>query len=133
MKKSVLLNSSISRVVSQIGHFNTLTIGDAGLPVPNGVEIIDLAIKIGIPPFLNTFEAVTSKSYVQKITMTEEALKNDKKFYNFFIGSCQGKEIQLVQVSHEEIKILTNKSKAIMRTGECKPFANVVLESGVTF
>ena len=133
MKKTILLNSSISRVVSQMGHFDTLTIGDAGLPVPDGVERIDLAVKLGIPTFLDTFEVVMSELCVQKMTIAEEALKNNKELYDFFIDFCQEKEIQLVQVPHEEFKILTKKSKAIIRTGECRPYANVILESGVTF
>jgi len=38
MKKPVLLNSGISRVVLQPGHFGSLTIGDAGLLVQDGVD-----------------------------------------------------------------------------------------------
>ena len=29
--------------------------------------------------------------------------------------------------------MITGKSKAIVRTGECTPYANVILVSGVTF
>ncbi|MNP54567.1 D-ribose pyranase [compost metagenome] len=36
-------------------------------------------------------------------------------------------------VSHEEFKLLTQNAKAIIRTGECTPYANVILHAGVTF
>jgi len=133
MKKSVLLNSGISRVISQMGHFDTLTIGDAGLPVPDGVERIDLAVKLGIPPFLDTLDAVMSELCVQKMTIAKEASEKNKKLFDFFVSYCKKNKIQLAQVSHEEFKVLTKNSKAIVRTGECKPYANVILESGVTF
>ena len=34
MKKSKVINSDISRVIAQMGHFDQLSIGDAGMPVP---------------------------------------------------------------------------------------------------
>ena len=43
MKKTQVINSDISRVISQMGHFDTLSIGDAGMPVPRETEKIDLA------------------------------------------------------------------------------------------
>jgi len=133
MKKSILLNSDISRVVSQMGHFDTLTIGDAGLPIPDEVERIDLAIKLGIPSFLDTFDAVMSELCVQKMTIAKEASEKNKVLFNFFVSYCKKNKIQLTQVSHEEFKVLTKNSRAVIRTGECKPYANVILESGVTF
>jgi len=133
MKKSVLLNSGISRVISQMGHFDNLTIGDAGLPIPDGVERIDLAIKLGIPSFLDTFDAVMSELCVQKMIIAKEASEKNKVLFNFFVSYCKKNKIQLTQVSHEEFKVLTKNSRAVIRTGECKPYANVILESGVTF
>lgn len=43
MKKSKVINSDISRVIAQTGHFDKLSIGDAGTPVPMTTEKIDLA------------------------------------------------------------------------------------------
>ena len=133
MKKTVLLNSGISRVVSLMGHFDTITIGDAGLPVPDSVERIDLALKLGVPSFRDTFEAVMSELCAQKMTIAKEASEKNKELFEFIFGHCQKTGIQLVQVPHGEFKKLTCRSKAIIRTGECKPYANVILESGVTF
>jgi D-ribose pyranase len=41
--------------------------------------------------------------------------------------------VQTKLISHEELKALTNKAKAVIRTGEFTPYANVVLEAGVVF
>ena len=49
MKKTPLLNIALSRVIASLGHGDVLVIGDAGLPVPPGVELIDLALTAGVP------------------------------------------------------------------------------------
>jgi D-ribose pyranase len=36
-------------------------------------------------------------------------------------------------VAHEELKRLTASARAVVRTGECTPYANIVLIAGVTF
>ncbi|POY46153.1 RbsD/FucU domain-containing protein, partial [Avibacterium paragallinarum] len=36
-------------------------------------------------------------------------------------------------VFHEEFKALSQESKAIVRSGECTPYANIILVSGVPF
>ena len=46
MKRQGILNSDISRVLSYMGHTDTICIGDYGLPIPDETERIDLAVKI---------------------------------------------------------------------------------------
>src|SRR5918997_845470 len=36
-------------------------------------------------------------------------------------------------VSHDELKRLSARARAVVRTGECTPYHNVILVSGVTF
>jgi D-ribose pyranase len=45
----------------------------------------------------------------------------------------ENKKIDVEYVPHEEFKEKTRSSKAVIRTGEYKPFANIILVSGVTF
>ena len=40
---------------------------------------------------------------------------------------------ELPYISHEEFKQRSQKSRAIIRTGECTPYANIILVSGVIF
>ena len=52
MKKHGILNGEISRVLSYMGHTDTLAVGDCGLPVPDETERIDLAVTYGVPSFM---------------------------------------------------------------------------------
>ena len=45
MKKSALLNSELSYVIAKMGHTDTLTVGDCGLPIPQETQRIDLALR----------------------------------------------------------------------------------------
>ncbi|MEF1307007.1 RbsD/FucU domain-containing protein, partial [Vibrio owensii] len=36
-------------------------------------------------------------------------------------------------VSHEDFKARTEQSRAVVRTGECTPYANVIFQAGVVF
>jgi len=43
VKKTILINSRLSEVIASMGHTDTIAIADSGLPIPKGVERIDLA------------------------------------------------------------------------------------------
>jgi len=42
-------------------------------------------------------------------------------------------DVLMERVSHETLKELTKKAKAVIRTGEATPYANCILQAGVIF
>ena len=68
MRKTGLLNTAIIKEISAIGHTQYLIIGDAGLPIPKDTLLIDLALKSGVPSFLETAEAVLDEMVVEHYT-----------------------------------------------------------------
>ncbi len=139
MKKSALLNSEISSVVSNMRHTDTLVIGDAGLPVPNLVKQIDLAVTKGVPDFITVLKTVLSELRVEKITFAEEIITKSPCLHNKALEllkktqSEEGTTITVEYIPHEKFKEKTAESKAVIRTGEFTPFANIILTSGVVF
>jgi D-ribose pyranase len=131
MKKHGVLNYPISSVIASMGHMDQLTIGDAGLPIPKGVERIDLALVPGIPTFLETLQAVVNDLQVEKIILAEEIKTKNSAIEGEILKMLPGAEV--AYVPHSEFKSLTAGSRAVIRTGECSPYANVILVSGVTF
>lgn len=51
MYKTGILNSDISKVLSDLGHTDQIVIADCGLPVPKDVKKIDLAFNIRTAKF----------------------------------------------------------------------------------
>jgi D-ribose pyranase len=131
MKKTKLINSEISYTISKMGHTDSLTIGDCGLPIPNEVNRIDLALKYGVPTFLETLDTVLEELCVEEIVIANEIIENNEAIHNEILKRFEN--IKVTYVSHEDFKNQTKESKAVVRTGECSPYANIILKSGVVF
>ena len=132
MKKSTLLNSNISAVIADMGHTDMLAIGDCGLPVPDCVEKIDLCVRKGLPAFLDVLDAVLEELCVERIVLAEEIKTASPDMEKEILGRFDGR-VRVEYVPHETFKEMTADAKAVVRTGECTPYANVLLGSGVTF
>lgn len=131
MRKGKLLNSDIVRVLAKMGHTDQITIGDAGLPIPDHVERIDLALIKGIPGFTETVKAIATDMVIEKIILAEEIKVQNPEVLEQMEELFKG--IHFEFVSHENFKKQNGASKAIIRTGECTPYANIILQSGVNF
>ncbi len=133
MKKQGILNSDISRVLSYMGHTDCIAVGDCGLPIPDEVERIDLALKFGVPGFTETLKVLVSDMKVEKIVLAEEIKTQNPVVLNEINELFSGQEIEVEFVAHVELKERTKDCKAVIRTGETTPYANVILQSGCIF
>jgi len=129
VKKNGILNPQINRIISEMGHGDMLIIADAGLPIPKEVERIDLALKCGSPSFAEVLKAVLPEFEVEECYVAKEIKEKNPQALNLI--SSLIKEIQFIP--HTELKDLSKKSRAIIRTGECSPYSNIILTSGVIF
>lgn len=132
MKKHGILNSEVTKVLTDLGHTDQITIGDAGLPVPNGVKKIDLALKFGLPSFQEVLQTVLSDMAIEKVFLAEE-IKSQNSSQLQAILKALPDDVEIIYLSHEEFKIQTQTSKAIIRSGEVTPFSNIILQSAVIF
>ncbi|MBN6772554.1 D-ribose pyranase [Pseudomonas granadensis] len=134
MKKTPLLNIALSRLIASLGHGDMVVIGDAGLPVPPGVELIDLALTHGVPDFISTLNVVLSEMQVESHAIAKEIF--DKQPSALSALETLNEEGALGRrdlLGHEQFKVLSRQARAIVRTGECQPYCNIVLVAGVTF
>ncbi len=133
MKKAGILNSDISRVLSYMGHTDTICIGDCGLPIPDEVERIDLALKFGVPTFMDTLKCVKEDMKIEKIVLATEIKEQNKQVLKEIEELFKDEGIEVEYVPHVELKAQTKTCKAVIRTGETTPYANVILQSGCIF
>ena len=135
MKKAGILNSDISRVLSYLGHTDTICIGDCGLPIPDEVERIDLALCFGEPTFMRTLEIVAADMKIEKIILAEEIKTKNPEILEQILQLFDRAEekCEIEYVSHEELKEKTHTCKAVIRTGETTPYANIILQSACLF
>ncbi len=131
MKKIGILNKDISEIVASLGHKDTIVISDAGLPIPSEARRIDLALTKGIPPFIETLRVILLEMEVEEAIIAEEMKETSSFIYKEISHLLNNVPVRTV--SHENFKELTHSAKAVIRTGEFIPFANIILVSGVVF
>jgi D-ribose pyranase len=131
VKKTTLLNQPISAVVANLGHTDTIVIADAGLPIPVQTQRIDLALSKGIPAFLDTLQVILSEMQVERAIVATELVEGNPALFNqlkLLLG-----DTPIETTPHEAFKTLTGSARAIVRTGEFTPYANIILIAGVVF
>ena len=135
MKKCGIINADISRVLSYMGHTDTLAVGDCGLPIPDETERIDLALKMGTPSFMETLEEVVKNMKIEKVILAEEIREKNPEIHAAVLKlvSQMEQECAVEYVEHAELKNQTKDCKAVIRTGEVTPYANVILQSACLF
>lgn len=135
MKKGALLNSDISSAIARMGHTDALVIADAGLPIPDEAWRIDMALTAGIPSFMQVLEAVTAELCVERALLAEEIKSRNPAVHEALLAHLRriNPDIGIDYVPHQHFKEHTRSAHAVVRSGECSPFANIILYSGVTF
>ncbi|MDJ0752714.1 MAG: D-ribose pyranase [Ardenticatenaceae bacterium] len=131
MKKIGILNQPLSAVVSGLGHLDTVVIADAGLPIPLETERIDLALADGIPSFLETLRVILKEMQVEEAIVAREMLAISPHIYQALQDMLA--EVPLKTVDHKAFKNATKTARAVIRTGEFTPYANIILVAGVVF
>ncbi|MDO5511771.1 D-ribose pyranase [Corynebacterium sp.] len=124
MRRSGILHSDLAARINRLGHTDTVVIADCGLPVPDGVPVVDLALVFGIPRFAEVLEAYLAEVVVEAVTLAAETPAEVRSLLP---------QVDATEVSHEELKQLVADASFVIRTGETTPYANVILHSGVPF
>lgn len=129
MKKSGILNRHLAGALAQLGHTDRVVVCDAGLPIPDGPRVVDLAFRAGVPRFSEVLSGLLDELEVEGATAAEEVQDRNPEAAAMLDGLFPSLEL----VSHEELKAHTHRARLIVRTGEVRPYANVLLHCGVPF
>lgn len=131
MKDRGLLHPQLARVLAEAGHGDVIGIADAGLPLPADVERVDLALTAGTIAFADVARAVLHEFRVEAMVLAEES----RTFCPQLVALLQelAPAAEMIWVDHEDLKARSRQARALVRTGEFTPYANVLLISGVDF
>lgn len=128
MKREGILHPELNRILSETGHTDILTICDRGFPVPQSVERLDLALVNDIPTVLDVLRAVHQEFVIDRVVITEEMIEASPERYAQL--KDEFKELEFLIVSHERFKQICPESRAVIRTGDTAPYANMMIVSG---
>ncbi|AUG75063.1 hypothetical protein CFP65_0079 [Kitasatospora sp. MMS16-BH015] len=131
MRSAGLWHPGLLQLVASLGHGDLLVVADAGLPVPPGVESVDLLWHAGEPRFLPVLGTLLDELVVERATLAREAA--DPALLAGLDAAFGPRGIPVDRLSHDRLKQLSTTARAVVRTGETTPYANAVLRAGVPF
>lgn len=132
MLKSGIFHPQLCRVLAELRHKDKIVIGDAGLPIPKGVERVDLGWKEGSPGYLEVLEEILKAIVVEKAVFADEALEVTPEFHKKALALLP-ENLPLEYVPHTELKKRSEDAKAIVLTGEFTGYTNVILVCGCAY
>lgn len=127
MRANGLWHAELVELIVSMRHHDTLVIADAGLPAPDHVQTIDLGWRRGDPRVLPVLDAVLSELVIVQATVATEAGRP------FVKDLTTRLDVPLERTDHESFKACCADARAIVRTGDDTPYANVMLHAGVPF
>ena len=128
MKRGGILNAQLSGALARLGHTDLVVVCDAGLPIPPGPAVADLAFRLGVPSFETVLSGLLEELVVEGATAAEETRENPE-----VVRVLRDLLPDLGLVTPHELKRMTASAKLVVRTGEATPYANVILRCGVAF
>jgi D-ribose pyranase len=129
VKKAGILNRHLAGALAELGHGDGVLVCDAGMPIPAGPRVVDLAFRAGVPSFAEVLDGLLAELVVEAGTAAHEVRAANPGAAELLRERVPG----LTHVPHEELKALTAGAKLVVRTGEARPYANVLLRCGVFF
>ncbi|MFE1835788.1 D-ribose pyranase [Streptomyces sviceus] len=129
MKKAGILNRQLSGALAELGHGDGVLVCDAGMPIPDGPHVVDLAFRAGVPSFAEVLDGLLAELVVEGGTAAAEVRDANPAAAELLDARFPALRL----VSHEELKVLSAGARLVVRTGEARPYANVLLRCGVFF
>ena len=128
MKKAGILHPEISHLIAKIGHTDYIVLADKGYPVPKQTNRINVGITDDMPTVLQLLTVVESEMCIDRIIVTKEMssfspdrLQQLKETYP---------DIKFEEVTHQELKALTEDAQGVIKTGDTCAYGNVIIVSG---
>lgn len=131
MKKSGIINSQLAGYIAGLGHMDLFLIGDAGLPIPPGIPIVDLALCKDVPTFDQVLDAIMEEVVVEYYYLAEEILEKNERLLKYIQNTLPDTKFEMMP--HISFKLMTKNVKFAIRTGEFSPYPNMILRAGVAF
>ena len=126
-----IINAQLAHAIAGLRHKDRFVVSDAGLPVQPGIEVIDLAVALGVPRFDQVLDALAPELVLEEGLMAEEARGTvaEQWVKDRF-------DVRLKYVPHDGatgFKAHVDGARFVIRTGETTPYANVIFRCGVPF
>ena len=129
MKRGGIINANLAGALGRLGHTDLVVVCDAGLPIPPGPAVVDLAFRFGVPAFETVLSGLLEELVLDGAIAAEEIETQNPRSHEILKTRLP----DLALITHEELKSMVGGAKLVVRTGEATPYSNVILRCGVPF
>jgi len=129
MKEIGIVNRELSRLLSEQGHGDLLMVVDAGFAIPKSADVVDISLTENCPMVIDTLRELKKFFSVEKLIFADKTKEVSPSLFDN-ITKLIGEEVPVEIVSHPQLKEMSAKVKAVIRTGDFTAYANVILVSG---
>jgi D-ribose pyranase len=130
LKKTGLLNRDISALISRLGHQDTICISDAGLAIPDSINLIDVSPEDNVPRLIEVLKLIKKNLFIESILLTEELKNSCPNMFKNVTNLFKNKKAKLEVITHKDFKEKVRLCKGVIRTGEFTAYSNVILVTG---
>ena len=127
MKRGGVINQRLSAQIAGSGHTDYFMICDAGFPIPEGMERVDLALAFEIPTLKQCLKAVLDEIVVEKVCIAEEMEKYNRDGYGYIKNVFVNQPVECMP--QNLLVRMAKKCRFILRSGELAPYSNVILQA----
>lgn len=147
MKTKGVLHNELAKVIANMGHGDMLVVTDRGFPFPrhNMTACIDVSVGRDLPKFIDVVKVILEELEIESVIIADETEKISPRVFHELQDilsqkTNKGNPIEQKIIPHTEFKHLVldgalegQEVKAMVKTGQFTPFANIILVSGVDF
>lgn len=147
MKTKGVLHNELAKVIANMGHGDMLVVTDRGFPFPrhNMTVCIDVSVGRDLPKFIDVVKVILEELEIESVIIADETEKISPQVFHELQDilsqkTNKGNPIEQKIIPHTEFKHLVldgalegQEVKAMVKTGQFTPFANIILVSGVDF
>lgn len=124
-----LLNRDLASLLSRMGHRDELIVCDAGFPIPEGVQVVDLSLSENLPLADTIIAEILKYFSVEKVVITREQTDACPAKLRRIV-SLFGDKVETETIGHADMKARSRSVKGIVRSGDFSAYTNVLLVSG---
>jgi len=147
VKTKGVLHNELAKVIANMGHGDMLVVTDRGFPFPrhNMTACIDVSVGRDLPKFIDVVKVILEELEIESVIIADETEKISPRVFHELqdiLSQKTNKDNPIKQkiIPHTEFKHLVldgalegQEVKAMVKTGQFTPFANIILVSGVDF
>jgi len=126
MKSRGIIHPQLMEALTSLGHTDSFLLCDAGFPIPAGARRIDLALTPGMLPLKPCLNAILREVVVEGYSVAAEMREMNAGTFEYLAALLPRQALRVIP-QREFLEEARGRARFFVRTGELRPYANVLL------